>query len=454
MFNNENVIKIGGIKMNEIKSFIRYDSNKPKFLQLIFVDINGAPKGMEVPIERYEEAVTEGISFDGASIPGFQGLEDSDLLFKADPTTYVEVPWEGIAKVFGYIYKDGKPYYADPRRILGSVVEELEKMGITAYIGVEPEFYLFEKNGSWELKLPDGGGYFDLVNLDKAREMKRVIAHYMPAFKLIPEVLHHEVGPGQHEINFRFADALTTADNIVRFKYLVKAVAESYGLYATFMPKPLFGKPGNGMHMHISLWQDGENIFRGEKGLSDDALYFIGGVLKHAKALTAVTNPTVNSYKRLVPGYEAPVYISWGYKNRSALIRVPAYVGNGARIEYRCPDPSANPYLAFAVILMAGIDGIKHKIEPFAYVEENVYEMGEKERWSLGIDVLPTTLEEALGELKRDKVIRDVLGKAYHNFMEYKTKEWEAYQRYLEKNGINRRTIKVTEWELERYFYV
>ncbi|WP_175059917.1 type I glutamate--ammonia ligase [Thermococcus sp. 2319x1] len=440
--------------MNEIKSLIQRDSNKPKFLQLIFVDINGIPKGMEVPIERYEEAITDGISFDGSSIPGFQGIEDSDLLFKADPTTYVEVPWEGVAKVFGYIYKDGKPYHADPRKILSSVVEELKKRGITAYIGPEPEFYLFEKNGSWELKLPDGGGYFDLVNLDKAREMKRVIAHYMPAFKLIPEVLHHEVGPGQHEIDFRFADALTTADNIVRFKYLVKAVAESYGLYATFMPKPLFGKPGNGMHLHISLWKDGENIFVGEKGLSNDALYFIGGILKHAKALTAVTNPTVNSYKRLVPGYEAPVYISWGYKNRSALIRVPAYVGNGARIEYRCPDPSANPYLAFAVILMAGIDGIKHKIEPFAYVEENVYEMGEKERDSLGIDVLPTTLEEALGELKRDKVVKDALGKAYHNFVEYKIKEWKDYLEYLEKKGLERKTIKVTEWELERYFYI
>jgi len=440
--------------MNEIKSFTEHNSNKPKFLQLVFVDINGIPKGMEVPIERYEEAVTDGISFDGSSIPGFQGIEDSDLLFKADPTTYVEVPWEGIAKVFGYIYKDNKPYYADPRRILSSVVEKLNKKGITAYIGSEPEFYLFEKNGSWELKLPDGGGYFDLVNLDKAREMKRIIAHYMPAFKLIPEVLHHEVGPGQHEIDFRFADALTTADNIVRFKYLVKAVAESYGLYATFMPKPLFGKPGNGMHLHISLWKDGKNIFKGEKGLSDEALYFIGGILKHAKALTAITNPTVNSYKRLVPGYEAPVYISWGYKNRSALIRVPAYVGNGTRIEYRCPDPSANPYLAFAAILMVGMDGIKHKLEPFAYVEENVYELEEKERDSLGVGLLPGTLEEALGELKKDKVIKEILGKAYHNFIEYKTREWEDYQEYLEKKGIDRETIKVTEWELERYFYI
>jgi len=440
--------------MNEIKSFTWHSSSKPQFLQLVFVDINGVPKGMEIPIERYEEAVNDGIYFDGSSIPGFQGIEDSDLLFKADPTTYVEVPWEGIAKVFGYIYKDNNPYHADPRRILRTVVEKLNKKGITAYVGPEPEFYLFEKNGSWELKLPDGGGYFDLVGLDKAREMKRVIARYMPVFKLIPEVLHHEVGPGQHEINFRFADALTTADNIVRFKYLVKAVAESYGLYATFMPKPLFGEPGNGMHLHISLWKDGENIFKGENGLSDEALYFIGGILKHARALTAITNPTVNSYKRLVPGYEAPIYISWGYKNRSTLIRVPAYERNGARIEYRCPDPSANPYLAFATILMAGMDGIKHKIEPFAYVEENVYELGEKERDSLGITLLPSTLEEALEDLKKDKVIKETLGNAYHNFIEYKTREWEDYQNYLEKKGIDKKTTKITEWELERYFYV
>ncbi|USS41591.1 type I glutamate--ammonia ligase [Thermococcus aggregans] len=440
--------------MNKVKPFIDHSPKKPAFLQLVFVDINGIPKGMEVPIERYEEAVTDGISFDGSSISGFQGIEDSDLIFKADPTTYVEVPWEGIAKVFGYIYKDNKPYHADPRRILRAVVEKLKEKGITAYIGPEPEFYLFEKNGSCELKLPDGGGYFDLVGLDKAREIKRVIARYMPAFKLIPEVLHHEVGPGQHEINFRFADALTAADNIVKFKYLVKAVAESYGLYATFMPKPLFGKPGNGMHLHISLWKDGENIFKGENDLSDEALYFIGGILKHARALTAITNPTINSYKRLVPGYEAPIYVSWGYKNRSTLIRVPAYTGNGARIEYRCPDPSANSYLAFAAVLMAGMDGIKHKIEPFAYVEENVYELGEKERDSLGIDLLPDTLEEALEELKKDKVIKETLGRAYHNFIEYKTREWEDYQKYLEKKGIDKKTTKVTEWELERYFYL
>lgn len=440
--------------MNDIKSVARGFSGKPRFLQLVFVDIDGIAKGMEVPIGRYEEVITEGISFDGSSIPGFQGIEDSDLTFKADPDTYVEVPWEGVAKVFGYIYKGNKPYYADPRRVLKSVTEELEKEGLTAYIGPEPEFYLFEKNGSWELKLPDGGGYFDLINLDKAREVKRTIAHYMPSFKLIPEVLHHEVGPGQHEIDFRFADALTTADNIIRFKYLVKAVAESYGLYATFMPKPLFGKPGNGMHLHISLWEGNRNIFIGEKGLSEEALYFIGGILEHAKALTAITNPTVNSYKRLVPGYEAPVYISWGYANRSALVRVPAYKGNGARIEYRCPDPSANPYFAFAAVLKAGMDGIKQQIEPFAHVEENVYELDEKKRALLGVDTLPSTLEAALEALRKDKVVKSALGEAYHNFIKYKTEEWKSYQEYLEKSGIPMNTIETSEWELERYFHV
>lgn len=440
--------------MNEVRAEQIEVKVKPKFIQLIFVDINGVPKGMEVPISRYEEAISDGISFDGSSVPGFQGIEDSDLIFKADPSTYAEVPWDGIARVYGYIYKDDEPYYADPRGILKSTLEELAKEGISAYIGPEAEFYFFRRNGTWELQLPDVGGYFDIVNLDKAREIKREIALYMPYFGLIPEVLHHEVGAGQHEINFRFAEALKTADNIVSFKYIVKAVGEMHGLYATFMPKPIYGMPGNGMHLHISLWKDGKNIFVGDKGLSELALYFIGGLLKHAKALTAVTNPTVNSYKRLVPGYEAPIYISWGYKNRSALIRVPAFKGKGARIEYRCPDPSANPYLAFAAIIKAGLDGIKHKIEPFGYVEEDVYHMSEEKRAKFGIETLPESLGKALEELKKDKVVREALGKAYKNFIEYKEKEWESYLAYLEEKQIPKETKKVTEWELERYFYI
>ncbi|ADT84654.1 type I glutamate--ammonia ligase [Thermococcus barophilus] len=440
--------------MNEIKSMTMMERRKIKFLQLIFVDINGVPKGMEVPIERYEEAISDGISFDGSSIPGFQGIEDSDLIFKADPSTYAEIPWEGVARVYGFIYKDDKPYHADPRGILKSVSDELAKEGLKVYIGPEPEFYLFRKNGTWELQLPDVGGYFDIINLDKAKDVKREIALYMPYFGLTPEVLHHEVGAGQHEIDFRFSDALGTADNIISFKYVVKAVAESHGLYATFMPKPIYGMPGNGMHLHISLWKDEENLFVGEDGLSETALYFIGGILKHAKALAALTNPTVNSYKRLVPGYEAPVYVSWGYRNRSALIRVPAYKGKGARIEYRCPDPSANPYLAFAAIIEAGLDGIKHKIEPFAYVEENVYEMDREKRIETGIETLPSSLKEALDELEKDKIVRKALGKAYRNFKEYKEREWGEYIEYLKKRNIPLETKEVTEWELERYFYV
>ncbi|WP_297516342.1 type I glutamate--ammonia ligase [Thermococcus sp.] len=440
--------------MNESAKLVGVETKGPKFLQLIFVDINGVPKGMEVPIARYEEAIEEGISFDGSSIPGFQGIEDSDLIFKADPSTYAEVPWEGIARVYGYIYKDGKPYKADPRGVLKRALERLEKEGFKAYIGPEPEFYLFKKNGTWELHIPDSGGYFDLVTLDKARELRREIALYMPAFGLVPEVLHHEVGKAQHEIDFRYDEALKTADNIVSFKYVVKAIAEMHGLYATFMPKPLYGYPGNGMHLHISLWKDGENVFIGEDGLSETALHFMAGILKHAKALTALTNPTVNSYKRLVPGYEAPVYISWGYRNRSTLIRVPTFSGSGARIEYRCPDPSANPYLAFATILLAGLDGIKRKLEPEAYVETNVYEMGDEERSEAGIETLPGSLEEALEELKKDKVVREALGEAYENFIAYKEREWREYVTYLEANGLPVETKKVTEWELERYFYV
>ncbi len=440
--------------MNEISTVPKGGVKRPGFIQLVFVDINGVPKGMEIPIGRYEEAVEDGIAFDGSSIPGFQGIEDSDLVFKADPTTYAEVPWEGIARVYGYIYKDGKPYGVDPRGVLKAATDYLKREGFTAYIGPEPEFYLFKKNGTWELHLPDGGGYFDLVTLDRARDVRREIALYMPALGLVPEVLHHEVGKAQHEIDFRYDEALKTADNIVSFKYTVKAVAEMRGLYATFMPKPLYGFPGNGMHLHISLWQDGQNAFVGEDGLSETALRFIAGILKHAKALAAVTNPTVNSYKRLVPGYEAPVYISWGYRNRSALIRVPAFWGSGARIEYRCPDPSANPYLAFAAVLMAGLDGIKKKLEPEAYVETNVYEMKPEERIRMGIDTLPGSLGEALEELKRDEVVREALGGAYRNFIEYKGEEWNAYLEYLKSKELPENTKRVTEWELERYFHV
>ena len=427
---------------------------KIRFLQLVFVDINGVPKGMEIPISRYEEAIEDGISFDGSSIPGFQGIEDSDLVFKADPTTFSEVPWEGIARVYGYIYRDEKPYWADSRSVLKNTLKELAEKGMRAYIGPEPEFYFFRKNGTWELNLPDAGGYFDIINLDKARDIKREIALYMPYFGLTPEVLHHEVGRAQHEIDFRFDDALRTADNIVSFKYVVKAVGEMHGLYATFMPKPIYGMPGNGMHLHISLWKGDENLFMGEEGISDTALHFIGGILKHARALTALTNPTVNSYKRLVPGYEAPVYISWGYRNRSALIRVPAFWGKGARIEYRCPDPSANPYLAFAAILKAGLDGIEKGIEPSAYVEENVYEMSDKARDELGIATLPGSLEEALDELRKDRVVRDALGDAYKNFISYKEGEWNEYLEYVRAKGIPADTKEVTEWELERYFYI
>ncbi|NJE76813.1 type I glutamate--ammonia ligase [Thermococcus sp. ES12] len=443
---------MNSLSMSGVKHAL--ESKGVRFIQLIFVDINGVPKGMEVPIERYDEAIDDGIAFDGSSIPGFEGIEDSDLIFKADPSTYAEIPWEGVSRVYGYIYKGDKPYHADPRGVLRNALEELEKAGFKAYIGPEPEFYLFRKNGSWELQIPDSGGYFDLVTLDKARGIRREIALRMPSLGLIPEVLHHEVGKAQHEIDFRYDEALRTADNIISFKHIVKATAEAHGLYATFMPKPLYGFPGNGMHLHISLWEDGKNAFIGEDGLSETALHFIAGILKHAKALTAVTNPTVNSYKRLVPGYEAPVYISWGYRNRSALIRVPAFWGNGARIEYRCPDPSANPYLAFAAILMAGLDGIRRKLEPSAYVEENVYEMDGSKRESLGIDTLPESLGEALELLEKDKVVRKALGGAYRNFRTYKEREWEEYLEYLGAKGLPEGTKKVTEWEMERYFHV
>ena len=440
--------------MNEVKKVQVEFESRPRFMQLIFVDINGSPKGMEIPASRYEEAVRDGIAFDGSSIPGFQGIEDSDLILKADPSTHADVPWDGISRVYGYIYKDETLYSADSRGILKSLMEELAEKGLIPYVGPEPEFYFFKKNGTWELKIPDAGGYFDLINLDKARIIKREIAHYMPYFGLTPEVLHHEVGAGQHEIDFRFDNALKTADNIISFKYITRAVAEMNGLHATFMPKPIFGMPGNGMHLHLSLWEGEKNLFEGKEKLSETALYFIGGILKHAKALAAVTNPTVNSYKRLVPGYEAPIYISWGYKNRSTLVRVPAFKGKGARVEFRCPDPSANPYLALTAVIRAGLDGIHNEIEPFGYVEENVYKMDAKRREELGIENLPSSLGEALKELKKDSVIKKALAGAYENFIKYKKKEWKSYLRYLQERELPEDTKKVTEWELERYFYI
>ncbi|ASJ10251.1 glutamine synthetase [Thermococcus sp. P6] len=438
--------------MNTGLSVYGKDARTIKFLELVFVDMNGFPRGMEVPMDRYEEATEEGIPFDGSSIPGFEGIEDSDLIFRADPSTYVEVPWEGVSRVYGYIYKGRKPYPADPRSVLREVLKELEKAGFRAYVGPEPEFYLFRKNGSWKLEIPDGGGYFDL--LSPGRDVWREIALYMPAFGLTPEVLHHEVGMGQHEIDFRYDEALRTADNIISFKYIVKAVARMHGLHATFMPKPLRDFPGNGMHLHLSLWKGGENAFASEDGLSEVALHFLGGLLAHARALTAITNPTVNSYKRLVPGYEAPVYVSWGYRNRSALVRIPAFWGNGARMEYRCPDPSANPYLTFAAVLMAGLDGIRRKLEPESYVEENVYEMEGSRRKELGIETLPGSLGEALEELKKDKTVRESLRGAYRNFVEYKEREWEGYLEYLKDQRLPEDTLDVTEWELRRYFNV
>jgi glutamine synthetase len=424
------------------------------FISLQFTDILGTIKSVTIPIGRLEEALERGAWFDGSSIQGFARIYESDMVLMPDPSTYRVLPWSAPerrrARIICDLFRpDGSPFAGDPRTALRRVLERAHKKGYNFKTGPELEFFLFKKNGEFPTEpVPhDVGGYFDFSPRDEAQMVRSDIILALEALGMEVEASHHEVAAGQHEIDFKYDDALASADNAMTFKYTVKAIAATYGLYATFMPKPMFGVNGSGMHVHQSIFgRDGHNLFYDEDDeykLSQLAYSFIAGQLDHARAMAAIVAPTVNSYKRLVPGYEAPAYICWAQINRSALIRIPRHIAgreSSVRAELRCPDPSCNPYLAFAVMLAAGLDGIDNNLPAPAPVNEDVYDFDEAELQKRAIGVLPGTLGEALKELSSDPVIREALGEhVYGAFTRAKQAEWDDYR------------IRVSQWELARY---
>ncbi len=434
---------------DEVKDLIK--QYNIKFIKLQFVDINGQVKNMSIPSEHIEKALNNEIMLDGSSIKGFRSIETSDMFFHPDINSFQILPWrehEGVnaARLICDIYNaDGTPFEGCPRCNLKRVMENAEKMGFSMNIGPEAEFFLFskDKDGNVTTKTQDHAGYYDVGPEDLGEDVRSDIVLTLKEMGFDIEASHHEVADGQHEIDFRYADILTAADNVTTFRIAVKAIAAKHNLHATFMPKPIFGINGSGMHCNISLFKDGKNAFYDEKAeyqLSETAKYAIGGLLKHVKSITAITNPTVNSYKRLVPGYEAPVYLAWSLANRSALLRVPAKRGISTRVELRSPDPSCNPYLAFAAILETCLDGIRNKIDPPAPVESNIYKLTTKERKKQRIDSLPGSLAEATDMLDKSLVAQAALGEhIFKEFMTSKKKEWDSFRTY------------VSPWELDRY---
>jgi len=421
-----------------------------KFVRLQFTDIYGVLKNMAITVEQLEKALDGELMFDGSSIEGFTRIQESDMYLRPDPNTFLVFPWRpkdgAVARLICDVYKpDGKPFEGDPRNVLKKILKEAADMGYTMYVGPEAEFFMFvvDEQGRPTTITHDTAGYFDMSPVDLGENARRDMVLNLEQMGFEIEASHHEVAEGQHEIDFKYSDALDVADKIMTFKMVVRTVAQRHGLHATFMPKPIFGINGSGMHMNQSLFRNGENAFfdpGGPKQLSQDAYYYIGGLLNHARAMAAVTNPTVNSYKRLVPGYEAPVYLSWSAANRSALIRIPAKRGPSTRVELRNPDPSCNPYLSIAVVLAAGLDGIKNKIQPPAETLANIYHMNADERAAAGITSLPASLVEAVAEMKQDEVVRKTLGDhVFSKFVEGKLWEWDEYR------------TKVTQWELDTY---
>lgn len=433
----------------------RAQIDKVRFISLQFTDVTGVVKSVDIPAGRLKEALEDGIWFDGSSVEGFARIQESDMRLVLDPGTYTILPWTPDearrARIFCDIFTpDDQPFAGDPRNLLKSTLQQLNERGWIYNVGPEPEFFLFRRNGPDTIHpVPhDVGSYFDFSANDDAVRVRTELMAALAGMGLEVEMGHHEVALGQHEIDFRFADALQTADNVLTLKYTVKAIAAQHGLIASFMPKPIFGINGSGMHCHQSLFnQDGENLFfdaSDEHHLSNVAYGFIAGQLKHARALAAVLSPTINSYKRLVPGYEAPVYVGWAQINRSALIRIPRYTqgqDNATRAELRFPDPSANPYLAFTVMLAAALDGIDNQLtspEPLNNV--NVYNLTPEERKARGIAELPGSLAEAMRALEADEALKDALGPMiYEAFGRAKWAEIEEYR------------MKVTDWELDRY---
>lgn len=434
-----------------VKTMEEYGS---KFLRFQFVDIHGTPKNLSVSLNRpddVENIIDDGLLFDGSSVPGFVGINDSDLALKPDLSTFSTLPWrpdeKGACRFICDVYNiDGTPFEGDPRGVLKKSLKKAEERGYQYNMGPEPEFFLIEQDENGDYKPADEAEYFDVEPLDQGLDVRKEIVLGLEKLNFNIEVSHHEVAPGQHEIDFRFDDALKTADAVVTFKQAIKAMVDNLGYQVTFMPKPFFGINGSGMHCNQSLFKDGKNIFYDpdtETQLSQEAMYFIGGLLEHAKALSAILSPTINSYKRLVPGYEAPCYIAYGLRNRSTLLRIPASRGIGTRIECRSPDPSCNPYLAFAVLLEAGLDGMDNKIDPGEPTEFNAFALTQDELAEKGIETLPTSLWEAYHSLEKDEVVKEALGEyVYDQFYNIKRAEWDDYR------------IQVFDYEREKFLNI
>ncbi|MDE7341502.1 MAG: type I glutamate--ammonia ligase [Lachnospiraceae bacterium] len=421
-----------------------------EFIRLQFTDIFGNLKNVAITVSQLEKALDNECMFDGSSIEGFARIEESDMYLNPDYNTFEIFPWRPqqgkVARLICDVYRpNGTPFEGDPRYILKRAIQEAAAMGYVFEVGPECEFFLFntDENGMPTTITHEQAGYFDLGPVDFGENARRDMVLTLEEMGFVIEASHHEVAPAQHEIDFRYDEALTTADNIMTFKLAVKTIAKRHGLHATFMPKPKYGVNGSGMHINMSLSKDGRNIFADEKdkfGLSKEAYYFIGGIMKHMKGMTAITNPLVNSYKRLVPGFEAPVYIAWSATNRSPLIRIPATHGVGTRIELRCPDPSANPYLALAVCLRAGLDGIANQIMPPESVDCNIFEMSDGQKAAAGIEEIPGTLIEAVYAMEADPFIKEVLGAhTYTKYINGKKDEWYRYR------------SQVTDWEIGEY---
>jgi glutamine synthetase len=423
-----------------------------KFITLQFTDLLGVIKEVIMPVEQLKDALADGVWFDGSSIEGFARIQESDLFLKPDTATYAVVPWlvqDGVtARFICDIYRaDGKPFEGDPRFILRQAAAEAVKLGFEYNVGPEPEFYLFRADTGERTVPIDYSSYFDLSSHEGYKVIKKIVAS-LENFAIKVEASHHEVGLGQYEIDFRYGNCLDIADKVLTLKYCAKKIAQMHNLHATFMAKPVMGKPGSGMHVHQSLFdiKAKENAFYDKDhkyNLSKLAFNFIAGQIKHIDAMCAILCPTVNSYKRLVSGFEAPVYVTWAAMNRSSLVRVPKWFKakpQASRIELRCPDPTCNPYLAFAVMLKAGLDGIKNDLQPPEPVEENIYELDSESLVSKNIDLLPTSLAEALDALKKDKILQETLGKhLFERYIDVKTKEWDEFKK------------QVTNWEIETY---
>ncbi len=433
---------------DDIRNLVR--ENDIKFIRLQFTDIFGAQKNIALTVSQLDKVLDNQVMFDGSSIEGFVRIEESDQNLRPCLNSFEIYPWREapgkVARLICDVYgTDGQPFDGDPRWVLRRIVNKAAEMGYTFNVGPELEFFLFLKDeqDNPTTQTHDNAGYFDLGPIDKGEDARRDICLILEQMGFSIEAAHHECAAAQHEIDFKYADAIQTADNIITFKQVVKLIAQQHGLYATFMPKPIYGIAGSGMHVNMSLFKNGTNAFNDpsdKHGLSQVAYHFLGGILKHVKSMTAITNPLVNSYKRLVAGFEAPVYIAWSAQNRSPLVRIPSARGSSTRLELRNPDPSCNPYLALALCLNAGLDGIQNAIEPPADVSGNIFDLTESERANLGIDTLPPNLGRAIGFMKNSEFVHETLGShIYDRYIEAKQIEWSEY------------CYHVSEWEIKKY---